>query len=86
MQSQDASKPRRDVEARRAAFKRVAERRVNKVLYALRVLSNCSNRAVYEYSDRQVEDMFTVIEKQVGEVRSRFRRATPPKFEFGSPE
>ena len=48
-------------------FHRVAEKRVDNVLNALRLLRQCSNRRTYEYTDEEVQRMFREIE---GELRS----------------
>ena len=57
-------------------FRRVAERRVNNALNAIRLLGQCSNRRIYEYTDDDVRRMFREIDH---ELRSA-------KQSFGSPE
>jgi len=53
---------------RAEAFRRVAEKRTERVLDSLRLLGQCSNRRSYEYSDEQVAKIFR-------EIRIALRRA-----------
>jgi len=55
---------------------------VNKVVRALRILGNCSNRAAYEYTSAEVDAMFQFIDEQVKEAKARFKRSTNPEFRF----
>jgi hypothetical protein len=57
---------------KRAAFKRLAEKRTNAVLQRIRVLAHCSNRYVYEYSQTDVERIFGAIEEELEGARMRF--------------
>lgn len=57
---------------KREAFLRLAQGRVNKVLDALRILENCSNKASYEYGETDVEQMFLMIDEELAYVKSRF--------------
>ena len=57
---------------KRAAFKRLAEKRTNAVLQRIRVLAHCSNRYVYEYSQADVERIFGAIEEELERARMRF--------------
>lgn len=50
------------------AFRRIAERRTERVLQSLRLLGQCSNRRSYEYNDEQIAKIFR-------EIRSAVRRA-----------
>jgi hypothetical protein len=54
--------------AKAEAFRRIAERRTERVLDSLRLLGQCSNRRSYEYSDEQVAKIFR-------EIRIALRRA-----------
>ena len=53
-------------------FHRVAERRVNSVLNALRLLSQCSNRRIYEYTDDDVRQMFRQLERELKSAKQSF--------------
>lgn len=41
-------------ESKRERFVRIAETRTNKILNMIRLLSNCSNSSVYEYTKADV--------------------------------
>jgi hypothetical protein len=53
-------------------FKRRASARTNTVLKKLKILGNCSNRQWYEYSQEDIEKIFSAIEKRVEETRKLF--------------
>ena len=59
-------------EANRDRFKRLATIRTNVVLKRLKILGNCSNRSVYEYDEKDIEKIFSEIEKKVKEVKYKF--------------
>lgn len=62
----------KDQDSKRDRFKRLATLRTNAVLYRLKVLSNCSNRQLYDYDERDLEKIFSEIEKKVREAKSKF--------------
>lgn len=53
-------------------FKRLASSRTNDVLKRLQVLSNCSNRSAYDYTEEEINKIFTTIERAVKDSRSKF--------------
>lgn len=57
---------------RRERFKKVAARRVQKIIDSLESLSNCSNRGNYEYSEEDVRKMFKAIREQIGLTETMF--------------
>jgi hypothetical protein len=57
---------------RRERFKRLATQRTNIVLNRLKVLGNCSNKSAYEYTEEDVDKIFSEIEKRVKEIKSKF--------------
>ena len=59
-------------------FLRLAKSRVERVLYRIRILGNCSNRGNYEYSSEQVKSMFNTIQIALNNAESKF---TPSKIE-----
>jgi hypothetical protein len=67
-------------EAKREAFRRLAERRTNAVLEKIRVLSNCSNPYAYEYSEEDVKQIFGAIEQELRVARGKFKHSKPAKF------
>ena len=46
-------------------FRRVAEARVNKIIKMIRLLGNCSETGVYEYTDAQVEYIFSALQSEL---------------------
>lgn len=53
-------------------FKRLAEKRTNSVLKRLDVLGNCANRSAYDYSQEEVNKIFSEIDKRVKDTKSKF--------------
>lgn len=66
-------------------FVRLGEYRVNKVIDAIGRLENLSNRTNYEYTQEQVEAMFSIMEKRLLEVKGRFapKKEKEDTFSFG---
>lgn len=55
---------------KRQRFEKVAGNRVQKVLDTLQLLKNCSNRNNYEYSEGDVEQMFSEISKALKDLKA----------------
>ncbi len=53
-------------------FNRIAESRTNAVLEKLRLLGNCASRQNYNYTEKDVEQIFSAINRQLKEVKTRF--------------
>ncbi len=64
---------RKQFTSTRERFKVVAENRTNKILNDLRILSHCSNKALYEYSDEEIERIFQAIGDAVTEAKTKFK-------------
>lgn len=58
----------------RERFERVGAKRVQKVLDSLDLLSKCSNKKNYEYSDEDVKKMLRVIKDKVKFVENSFNQ------------
>jgi len=54
-------------------FKRLAEKRVTRVLEDLRILGNLSNKSLYNYSDVDIRRIFTAIDDAVKDAKASFR-------------
>ena len=67
-------------ETKREKFLRLASQRTKEVLSRLRILGNCANRQIYEYNEKDVEKIFSAIDKQLKEVKAKFH--FPKKEEF----
>ncbi|MBQ4059947.1 MAG: hypothetical protein IJD40_13625 [Lachnospiraceae bacterium] len=65
-------KKEQENESKAEKFVRLGEYRVNKVIEAIGRLENLSNRSSYEYTEEQVEAMFSMMEKRLAEVKGRF--------------
>lgn len=59
-------------ETRHERFKRVATKRTNEILEKIRILGNCSNRSSYEYTEEEVNKIFSEIEKQLKFIKAKF--------------
>ena len=74
-------------ETKAEKFIRLGEYRINKAIDAIGRIENLSNRSAYDYTEEQVEAMFSVLESKVAEVKTKFT-ATKAKentaFSFGS--
>ena len=71
-------------ESKSELFNRLAKVRIEKVLKALRILGNCSNRANYEYTLEQVEKMSNVMNEALATTMLKFTpsKAEQESFEF----
>lgn len=65
---------------KRDRFLRIAEGRTNKIIKMIRLLGNCSNRAVYNYESEEVKKVFQVIDKELKLARARFDEKDSDKF------
>ncbi len=61
-------------------FKRLATQRTNAVLKKLKVLGNCSNRSAYDYSEEEINKIFSEIERTIKGTKAQFH--FPKKTEF----
>ena len=59
-------------ETKREKFIRVAESRTNKILSMIRLLGNCSSKAVYDYTDQDIKKIFSAIETEIRNTREKF--------------
>lgn len=61
-------------ETKREKFVRLAEARTNKIIDTLLLLGNCSNTSAYEYTQQDVDLIFSAIESGVRDAKKRFFR------------
>lgn len=59
-------------ETKRERFVRLAEARTNKILEMMRLLGNCSSKANYEYTDDDIKQIFSALEKELKNTKNRF--------------
>ncbi len=69
-------------EEKRERFKRLAAQRTNTVLLKIKVLANCSNRSAYEYTEEEVNKIFSEIERRVKEAKSKFHFSKTKEFKL----
>lgn len=68
---------------KRENFLRLAEARMEKALKSISLLGNLANKSSYEYTDEEVEMMFSALEDMIAEVRSEFvSKKKEIKFSF----
>ena len=53
-------------------FQRLGTQRTNAVLQKLKVLGNCSNKSAYEFTEEEVNKIFSEIERRVRDTKSKF--------------
>lgn len=63
-------------------FIRLAEARTQKIIDMIRLLGNCSNPYVYEYSEDDVEKIFSAIENELKVARKKFGESNDGKDKF----
>lgn len=62
-------------ESKTEMFIRLAETRVKSVLKSLRILSNCSNRGNYEYSQEQVDKINLTLSNALLDTINKFTKS-----------
>ena len=67
-------------ETKEARFKRVTEKRVQRVLDSLRSLSQCSNKRMYKFDDQQLNKIWTAIESEFKNCKTEFENSEPEEF------
>jgi hypothetical protein len=71
-----------DQETKEDRFRRVAERRVENVLKALRSLSQCANPRIYAWQDDQLEKIWRAIEGELSSCRQAFTEPDARTFKL----
>jgi hypothetical protein len=64
-----------------ANFRRLAERRTEQVLEAIRILENLSSLN-YEFEEPEISKIFSAIERRLEEARARFLRRLTRRDRF----
>ncbi len=71
-------------ETNRERFIRIAEARTQKIINMIDLLGNCSNPYNYEYSQKDVDKMFSAIEQALRSCKQKYsdsqRKETRFKF------
>ena len=61
-----------DKETRHDRFKRIASKRVNDILNKIRILGNCSNKSTYEFTEEEINKIFSEIDKNLKATKTKF--------------
>jgi hypothetical protein len=69
-------------ESRHERFKRVASKRTNEILEKIRILGNCSNKSSYEYTEDEVNKIFSEIDKQLKLTKAKFLGGRRERFKL----
>ena len=67
-------------ETKEERFRRIVEKRVQRVLDSLRSLSQCSNKRMYEWNDAQLRKIWNAIEKELKTCKASFENSEPEEF------
>ena len=66
-------------ETKRDKFVRLAEARTNKIIDMIRVLGNCSNESQYEYTQKDVNKIFSAIQAELDAAKKRYSKQDSQK-------
>lgn len=69
-------------ESKHDAFRRLASQRTTAVLERLRILGNCANPQLYEYTEEEVRRVFRAIREELRAVETKFKNSRKPDFEL----
>jgi hypothetical protein len=69
-------------ETKKDAFRRLAAQRTNAVLERIRILGNCANSQLYEYTEEDVRKIFAAIERELRTVKARFLDSRRAEFKL----
>ena len=53
-------------------FKRITEKRTNKIIESISKLQNLTNTSFYEYTNQQIEEIFSAIQEELDNQRRIF--------------
>lgn len=70
------------MESKSERFKRLAEKRTRKILNEIRVLSNLSNKGLYEYTPEQLRKIFGTLRDSLTNAEARFKGEQKRGIEF----
>lgn len=69
-------------ETKEERFKRITEKRVQRVLDSLRSLSQCSNKRMYNWNEEQLKKIWNAIERALKSCKEKFEESEPEEFRF----
>lgn len=68
-----------NTETKRDKFVRIAEARTNKIINMIQLLGNCSNKSLYEYSQKDVNKIFNAIQIELDDAKKRYNKQDSQK-------
>lgn len=69
-------------ETKEERFKRVAEKRIQRVLDSIRSLTQCSNKRMYKWNDEQLRKIWDAIDRELKMCKANFEKSEPEEFRF----
>ena len=69
-------------ETKEERFKRVAEKRIQRVLDSMRSLTQCSNKRMYKWNDEQLRKIWDAIDRELKKCKASFENTEPEEFRF----
>lgn len=54
-------------------FERISENRISKIVTLISKLSNLMNPSFYEFTDKQIDEMFDRIQKELDKSKKEFK-------------
>ncbi len=70
------------MKTKRDRFIKVASYRTNQALKYIRLISNCSNRNNYDYSDTEVNKIFSALDEELRITKLKFKSKKKRDFEL----
>ena len=67
-------------ETKETRFKRIAQKRVQRVLDSIRSLSQCSNKRMYQWNDEQMIKIWSAIDRELKACKDSFENVEPEQF------
>jgi hypothetical protein len=69
-------------ETKETRFKRIVEKRVQRVIDSLRSLSQCSNKRMYNWNNEQLKKIWNAVDSAVKSCKESFEKAEPEEFKL----
>jgi len=69
-------------ETKEQRFRRIAEKRVQRVLDSIRSLSQCSNKRMYQWNGEQLNKIWESVEKELKKCKESFENTEPEVFKL----
>ncbi len=66
-------------ESSREKFVRLAEKRVNNTIKAIKLIGNLSNKSNYSYSEADIDKIFSALNSELKICQAKFRNSTQEK-------